>query len=947
MTRARRLPAGSVTFLLTDIEASTALFKRLRDGYEPVLQLHHALVRRAIGRHGGCEVKTEGDAFLVSFADAADGLAAAVEIQRELRAATWPDDVSVRVRIGVHSGEAKVVDGDYLSFSLHQAARLVDTAHGGQIVVSEATAAACGQRLPPGTRLDNLGRFRLRDFDAPATLLQLSHTDLEHAFPAPRALPAAAHNLPIAANSFIGRERELAELAELRGTRRLVTLVGVGGAGKTRLAFEAGARAAEAFEDGVVGVLLASVTSAASVLPTIASSLGVPEQPGVGLQDAVTTALATRRVLLVLDNCEHVRSTVSPVVESVLAACPAVRVLATSRRPLGVPGEQVYPVPALEVPSAGAALESSIRSDSVRLFRERARLNDPSFEVTDDNAPAIARICRRLDGVPLALELAAARVQSLSLRELASRIDEAVTDLATTGYLPDDRQRSLTALVDWSYALLDDEERRVFRYLSVFSGGCTVAAAESVCASDHASRPTLDVLLSLVEHSVIVNDGSGRFRMLVVIAEYARTQLERHGEERDARSRHARYFAATAADVSRRLRGPEEPVALAQLEADHGNYESALGFMQREDDIEEMVRVVLALTRFWELRGHFTEGQRWLASALHGGDIDPVLRARAMFAKASFDDLLGDARGARDLCEAGLAACAEAADKLGLAEGHYALGHVLTDASERATCFNKALAMYDDLDDRAGVAACHMKLGLDAVYDLRDLDAAEHHYSTSLGLHRELGDKIGIAWSLTGLSDVARKRDDLDTFRRMNEECVDLRHQAGDKRGVAESLTNLGDGALRQGDLPSALALFEEALALHRQVGYLHGIRYSLRNLAGTLIRLGETSRPRAVLTELLQRATEQARDERAVALALTGVADLAIAEGALAAGVTLIAVAARLAPDTFDAPTVPPGVRESLGEPALTEAWSDGTSMPLSRAVTLALEHTRESRRA
>jgi predicted ATPase/class 3 adenylate cyclase len=548
--RASSLPVGTVTFLFTDIEGSTRLGQAVGPArYGEILERHRELLRAAFSASGGIEVGTEGDSFFVVFERPAAAVAAAADGQRALAGAPWDPEATVRVRIGIHSGEGILADGTYVGNDVNRAARIAAAGHGGQTLLSETTSALVADALPPGTTLRPLGEHRLKDL-RPERLCQLVVDGLPQDFPPIRSLDARPNNLPTQLTTFVGREKELAEAAALLAGARLLTLTGPGGTGKTRLSLELASRLAERFPDGVWFVPLEPISEASLVPATIAHVLGLPDRGGRSPVERLIDHLAGRRVLLVLDNLEQVRSA-APVIAELLTGAPLLAVLATSRSALHVYGELEYPVPPLGVPDRRDRPDADglARYESVALFVERAMAVRPSFRLTAADAPAVAEICYRLDGLPLAIELAAARVKLLSPQAILGRLENRLALLSGGAQDLPARQQTLRGAIGWSYELLDEPDRILFADLSAFVGGASLDAIEAVCGPDQA-RDVLDGVSSLVDKSLLRQGeditAEPRFTMLETIREYAAEQLAAAGRAEVVRDRHAAWFVELA-----------------------------------------------------------------------------------------------------------------------------------------------------------------------------------------------------------------------------------------------------------------------------------------------------------------------------------------------------------------------------------------------------------------
>lgn len=591
------LPTGTVTFLFTDIESSTALLKQLGDAYRPLLERHYNVIRIAIAAHDGVEVKTEGDAVFAAFADATQAALACVDAQRALQNEPWPDGAAIRVRMGLHTGSASPIGGDYVALAVHQAARVADAPHGNQVVASSTTVEMAGE-LPSPAEWMPIGLYELRDFDGPEPLFQIAHPDLEHDFPALRVRAATMTNLPAPRTTFVGREEESETLRGLLAANRLVTVVGAGGAGKTRLAMHAADNATDAFPDGVWLTELAPVREANLVVHAILDVLGIRPQSGEAVLETLLAALRSKHVLLVIDNCEHVLDAAADVIDSVLARCPDVKILATSREPLNVAGEAPWRLPSLDA------------ADGARLFIDRARAANPEFVADPDDAVTIAAIVRRLDGIPLAVELAASRVRALTVRQVAQRLDDRFALLAGGPRSALPRQQTLRAAVDWSFDLLNPHEQELFCALSLFVDGFDLEAAEIVGRPD-----CLDQLESLVDKSLVVAS-SGRFRMLETLRHYGRERLVDRGEAVPAQLRFAQWAHALLSPSSpeggsflaERIAFSVDRETRARIETEHDNLLAAFDAALTAPENDRAWAIAIGLSTFW-----------WLSSRCHLG----------------------------------------------------------------------------------------------------------------------------------------------------------------------------------------------------------------------------------------------------------------------------------------------------------------------------------------
>ncbi|HET7028142.1 MAG TPA: adenylate/guanylate cyclase domain-containing protein [Candidatus Limnocylindrales bacterium] len=604
------LPAGTVTFFFSDIEGSTRLLETLGAAYPELLDRHRAIVRAGFSAHGGYEVSTQGDSFFAAFSSAGDAIRAAIEIQRTLSAARWPDAGPVRVRIGLHTGDGIVVADDYVGLDVHRAARVMAAAHGGQVLASATTAGLAGRAGIQGVELRDLGEHRLRDLSTPERLYQVVAPGLDDAFPSPRTLDSIPNNLPRRISRVVGREAELAKMDELVGSgARIVTLTGPGGIGKTTLALQAAPGLADRFADGVFFVDLSGVTDADGLLDAVARNLGLQPSGSGRRSEAVVAELANRSVLVILDNFEQVIAAATEVARLV-AACPRLTAIVTSREPLRVRGEQTLPVAPLSLPELGATPTAAdvVRSDAVALFLERAREVQPDIGLSDETAPVVAEICARLDGLPLAIELAAARLRLFSLDELHDRLR---LELLRGGArdLPA-RQQTLRSTIGWSYDLLDADERTLFAVLSLFPTAA-IEAVEAVAAQIEGLTPVdvLDRLASLVDKSLvrrIDENGRDRLTMLETIREYASERLGADATlAASARRAHAAHYAALAESRREDLLGPRRRLAVEELEADVGNLVAAWRYFVEARELSRLQGLLDPLWAIHESRGRY------------------------------------------------------------------------------------------------------------------------------------------------------------------------------------------------------------------------------------------------------------------------------------------------------------------------------------------------------
>lgn len=635
-------PSGTVTLLFTDIVGSTALWEAEPAAMATALERHDHLLRAVIEAEGGYVFKTVGDAFCAAFGEARAAMRAAVAAQRTLLAEPWPTAAPIKVRMGLHTGACEERDGDYFGPAVNRAARLQSTAHGGQIVVSRATAELLADVPRSLLALRDLGEHRLKDLGRPEAVYQVEAEGLPGEFPPLRSLdhPDIANNLPAQLSSFVGRAAELARLRSMLEGSRLVTLTGPGGAGKTRLALQVAAEEADQFADGVWFVDLSNVTNPELVAAAVASALNVREEPNRPVADSLVDALDERDLLIVIDNCEHVIDACAKLVDRLLRSCGRLIVVATSREPLAIDGEQVLRVPLLSLPDPSDAVvpAAALQSEAVALFCERAGVHQPAFTLDESTVAPVVSLCRRLDGIPLAIELAAARLRSMSITEIDSRLDNHLRLLTGGSRTSVPRQQTLRGLIGWSHDLLSEPERTVLRRLSVFSGGWSLGAAESVCQGGGVDAfDVWDLLGTLVDKSLVQTETRGaatRYWLLETIRQFAAEKLAEAGEEEaiDVGRRHADHFLAFAEEAAPNLLGADQSTWMARLEEEHDNLVAALTrLLGRPQTAESGLRLAVALRWFWFNSSHFHEATELTEQALSVLDADQSLRVRTEF----------------------------------------------------------------------------------------------------------------------------------------------------------------------------------------------------------------------------------------------------------------------------------------------------------------------------
>ena len=968
-TSLRHLPTGTVTLLFTDIEGSTHLLQQLGEGYADVLAACRHLLRAAFHKYHGHEVDMQGDAFFVAFVRATDAILAVVAAQHALASHPWPQGLAVRVRMGLHTGEPELSSEGYVGLDVHRAARIMSAGHGGQVLLSQTTRDLVVQDLPDGVGLRNLGEHRLKDLRGSERLFQLVTADLPTDFPPLKTLDAHPHNLPVQPTALIGRELEVAAVGQLlqREEVRLVTLTGPGGVGKTRMALQVAAELSEHFADGVFFVNLAPTSDPSLVVPTIAQTLGIREVAGQPLLERIKEGLQQRQIMLLLDNFEQVVSAAVHVAD-LLTSCPKLKVLVTSREVLHVRAEREFAVPPLALPDPTHLpdLATLPHYAAVALFLERAQAAKPDFQLTAANAQALAEICVRLDGLPLAIELAAARIKLLPPQALLARLAQRLAMLTSGARDVPARHQTLRNTIAWSYDLLGAAEQQLFRRLSVFVGGCTLEAVEAVCAALDGAEvggSVLDGVGSLLDksltHQTEQEGEEPRLVMLETIREYGLETLTASGETEVTRRAHADYYLTLAEEIEPQLGGPQQIVWLERLEREHDNLRAVLQWLVGPEEHEEVgqrkeraLRLTGALGQFWDVHTHWSEGRHWLEHVLRGSEIAMAsVRAKALTAAANLAFKQTDHARAKVLCEESLTLCRESGDTVGIARSLSLLAQInWSDYTLARSLTEQALAFWKEVGDKENIAWSFHWLAI-FMTEQGDYVQGRALFEESLAMHQELGNKRGIAISLIRLAWVMfYAQGDLAAISSLLEEALARCKELGDKEHIADSFTVLGWVAFAQGDVVTARSLTEQALALYREMGYQLRIAEALRHLAMEVAAQGDYATARVLCEDSLIRCKELGDDNSdTFAEILEELAAVVAAQGEPAWAARLWGAVEALR-ETYGIP-LPPGfrtyfgyeqaiaaARAQLGKEAFAAAWAEGRTTPMEQVITTVL---------
>ncbi len=955
------LPSGTVTFLFTDIEGSTKLARDHPKTWETLRARHNDILKRAIASNSGYVFALSGDAFCAAFNRSGDALNAAYLAQKELQSEPWGES-AIRVRMGIHTGEAEAKDNEYQGYvTLALVQRLMSAGHGGQILVSGATENLVRNLMQKEINLQDMGRHNFKDVLQAVPVFQMIAPGLQEEFPPLRTLDILPNNSPLELTSFVGREIEIAEVRQLLANTRLLTLTGPGGTGKTRLSIRVAAEVLDTFPDGVWFVELADLSDPALVSQAVTSVLNIREQSGRPLVDTLTDYLRTKTLLLILDNCEHLIDACAQLVTALLRACPKLKTLSSSREALGVAGEMIYRVPSLSIPDASSlALGNLLQYESARLFIERAQAAESHFVLTTQNIKAITQICQRLDGMPLAIELAAARIRMMSVGEIAAHLDDRF-DLLTAGSrtaLP--RHQTLHAAIDWSYELLSGPEQIFFSRLSVFAGGFTLDAAEEIAAGvDVSKSQVIDLLGQLINKSLVMvgtrsenSESETRYGMLETIREYAREKLEESGETEGLRGQHASFFTNLAALAGPELRGPNQQFWFERLDKDNDNFRSVLAW-SLENDVEIGAQLAGNLFWFWQTYCYWSEGRDWYDRLLKYSAIrqplSKIVRAQVLCEAGWLALAEMDTNQAKILSEDGLALYRETNNNAGIAMALNTLGWVeyyVSNYPKARSLAGESLTLFREIGNKSRIADDFNLLG-NIARAQGEYKMAMEFYKESLLLSREISDKPAMAYSLSVWGYLAWHQGDLEQARILSEESLQLGQEVRLDWSTAETLNQLGDIALAQGEYEKASSFYDECEAIWARLGNPREIGY-LSWSQGWLARLQGNYRQASKFFKQGLLLWQEVQDKRHIAECLEGLAGVALALGHVERAVRLFG-ATEMIREVTESPLSPveranyghdiAALRTQLSKTNLINLWAEGRAMTLEQAIELALE--------
>jgi predicted ATPase/class 3 adenylate cyclase len=943
------LPSGTVTFLFTDIEGSTKLAQKHPDIWEKVRDRHHAILQSSVAVHRGYVFQIIGDAFCVAFHTANDALFAALDAQRGVQHEDW-GETPIKVRMGLHTGSAEYIGSDYRGYlTMAKVQRVMSVAYGGQVLLSNTTADLLHNELPKGIMLCDMKEHHLKGLPDPEHLWQMIAPDLQKDFPPLQSLQEIPNNLPVQLTSFIGREKEVEQVRNRLEKNHLITLTGSGGVGKTRLSLQVASQLLNEYPHGVWLVELAPVTDPLLIPQTVCSVLNITPQGNTPALDLLVEYLRSKKILLVVDNCEHLINASAQLCDSVLHACPSVRIIASSREALGINGENAYRVPSLSLPRPTDRLSAMEGSEAVKLFLERAIMVQPDFELTQSNAPAVAHICLRLDGIALAIELAASRVKILQVEQIASRLDD-VFRLLTGGSrtaLP--RQQTLRALIDWSYNLLSEEEQTALRRLSVFIGGWTLEAAETVCDNSD----FFDLLTHLVDKSLVAVDREhgeeARYYLLETIRQYARDKLLESAETEPVRARHLDFFLSFAVEAYSRMDGSEQTNWMKRLVTEQDNLRSAMDWALESGRAPSGMRLGAALQFFWYGRGYWREGRERLERLLARPEASEhtTTRASALWVAGFLAHWSGDSETAQLLLEESQTISLElgAAGNPTLARARFSLAvnTIDRDKAMAQRLLEENLLLAREIDDLWVIGWTFFFQG-DFALRRGEYALARAFFNDSLAQFRIMGNQWSAASAQKSLGVVLYVLEDYSAARSQFEGVLPIYHEVGDIFSTAQALENLGYVAYQQGVYEEAVTFFKESLALFRELERKDAIAGLLGNLGIAFGQQGDRARAAALLSEALPLSLEVG-NAYIIAICLLGLAVIQqqLIHTAQLLGVTQTAFEAtgeviepfyRAAQQRIENATL-----IAMGEDAFRTAWGAARTMTLEQAIAFAFE--------
>ena len=880
-------PTGKVTFLFTDIEGSTKLAQEFHENLQNILLKHHSILNDAVANNNGFVFKTIGDAFCCAFQNAEDAVKASIESQIRLINEKW-DAAVIKVRMGIHTGNA-VWDGkDYMGYiTLARTQRVMSSAYGGQIIVSNDTYESVKERLffPDNSELSfrDFGERRLKDLIEPVRLFQINFKGMQTEFPPLKTLDARPNNIPFQLTSFIGRENEINEINNILKNSKLLTLVGTGGTGKTRLAMQVGADMIDDFENGVFIAELANVSDPILTAETVLNIFSIKIEPGNSPEEALEIFLKSKEMLLILDNCEHLIHECSKLAEDLLSKCSRLKILATSREALNCSGERIYRVPSLSSPDPSLAESPAQLTQyaSVRLFIERALSVNQNFSVNNENLPALSEICFRLDGIPLAIELAAARTKTMSIEKIYERLDNSFNLLVggTRTSLP--RQQTLKALIGWSYDLTTDNEKKLWNRLSVFKGGWTLESSEEICSDELILKDEIPVLLShLVEKSIIIyNDADERFKILETIRQFGEVKLKEENEAEKFYNKHLDHFVNFLTESNTRYAAKETPEWLKMAETEESNIVSAIEWSVISGNSQKGAIAADEFNRFWDIRGHYLSGIRLIENLIeNNSEIKKETLSYLYINAGHLYRAQGNYENAKKYFETSIQINRELGNDKGMILSLQSMANVeagFGNFQKAQKLFEESLDLSRKINFVGGIAFGLNNLGNVSLIQ-GDYKQAEIYVKEGLEMNRKSGNKHRLAFSLDSMGNIMTELGRYEEAQKYLEESLELTREVGDKSGITFALTNLSGIAYRSGNITQAQNYLEESLKMRIELGDKNGIAYVYYNLGEIFFNEKIYEKARKYFTESLKLRIEL-HDKHGIAVSLLAFSDILI----------------------------------------------------------------------
>lgn len=892
------IPTGTVTFLFTEIDERAKLSHEFPDTMTLILQNYNSIITQAVEFNNGFIFKIMGDAFCCAFENVSDAFTASYEIQKKIFK-TNRDVAAIKVRMGIHSGNAEWNGTDYMGYiTLARTHRVMAASYGGQILISNDAYENARKKSEKEISFRDLGERLLKDLIQPMKLYQLVSPEFPSDFPPLKTLDARPNNLPIQLTSFIGREKELSDVKKILSDARLLTLLGPGGTGKTRLALQTGADLIDDFTNGVWLIELASILDPFLLTHAIAEAVEVKEQPGQSLEEILIDFLRNKEILLIMDNCEHLIDACAKLAEKLLKNSPKLKIITTSREALRCDGETTYKVLSLKHPSPEekVTIIQLSQYEAVRLFIERALTVNPNFRVTNQNAPALAQICFQLDGIPLAIELAAVRIKVLPVEKICEKLSDRFKLLTGGKRTALPRQQTLKALIDWSYDLLSVKEQILWRRLSVFAGGWTLADAEGVCADELLEQEDVFELINeLTGKSIILYlDNIGKFKMLETIRQYGEQRLIESNETEKFYTKHLKYYLNLCEGAIPEFTGPKAKFWLDKFEEEYPNIQKALKWSVDKNLKEEGNRLAVSMGKLWDLRGYFSEGRNWLQKLLN----DPGNLAEEVIANSKrLAGLLATQQGQNDVAikytEESLEIYRRLENKTGIANSLNVLGLIAYDLGEYKKSkiyLNESLSLRREMKIPVGICSTLNSLGLVFMIE-GDFVTAKKKFEESLEIAIEIKDDMYIGIGYNNLAEVYDHLGDYEKSKQYFEYTVKLDREFGNKNGLCSSLTNLGLLYFKNNDFENAKKLYKESLAMSKELGFLQGILYSLTGQGQIAIEEGDFINAENIFIECLNYQKDYSEIKCAI-LSLLGIAEIKSIQGNHETAVKLVSVA-------------------------------------------------------